>query len=68
MAEVSTVEEFSKKWKVSRSWTYRAIAAGRLPHVVLPGGRLIRIPDSAALGVFESKKTSPTEDEFVGAR
>jgi excisionase family DNA binding protein len=46
--EVLTVDEIVKAYKVSKSSVYSKIASGELPSVVLPGGRLRRVPIEAA--------------------
>lgn len=45
--EVLTVPDICTRYKVSKSWVYEKIQSGELPHVVMPGGRLIRVPLSA---------------------
>ena len=45
--ELLTILQVCKLAQVSKSWVYDKIESGDLPHVTLPGGRLIRIPASA---------------------
>jgi excisionase family DNA binding protein len=52
-------EEVAEMIGVSRSRVYQMIRLGDLPSVLLPGGRLLRVPAAALAAKFEraSKKT-----------
>ena len=61
--EYLTIPEVVKLTKCSKSWVYLKIKSGELPSVVLPGGRLLRVPATALTATLASKKTDSLATE-----
>lgn len=59
-------EEVGEMIGCSRSRVYQMIRAGELPSVVLPGGRLVRVPAAALAAKFEvPSETSESRAETI---
>jgi excisionase family DNA binding protein len=56
-----TPEEVAETTGTSKSWVYQKMKSGELPSVVLPGGRLLRVPAAALAAQFAPRATTITE-------
>jgi excisionase family DNA binding protein len=53
-------EEVGKALSISRSRVYELIRTGELPHMVLPGGRLIRVHAASLAAMFAPTSNKDT--------
>ena len=53
-----TPEEVGEAIGISRSRVYELIKSGALPHLILPGGRLIRVQATTLAAMFAPPSTN----------